>query len=88
MHQPALLERAARVLHRAGGRRSHPRLYKRNYIEGLFLSSGIIGSSEYTMERLLRVARMLREAHGFKGYIHLKTIPEVSAELIEQAARP
>ena len=61
--------------------------YKRNYIEGLFLSSGIIRSPDYTMERLVRVARMLRESHGFKGYIHLKTIPEASPELIEQAGR-
>src|ERR671927_1151151 len=56
--------------------------YKRNYIEGLFLSSGIIRSPDYTMERLVRVARMLREAHGFKGYIHLKTIPEASPDLV------
>ena len=61
--------------------------YKRNYIEGFFLSSGIIRSPDYTMERLVRVARMLREAHGFKGYIHLKTIPEASPDLVEQAAR-
>jgi putative DNA modification/repair radical SAM protein len=61
--------------------------YKRNYIEGLFLSSGIIRSPDYTMERLVRVARTLREAHGFKGYIHLKTIPEASPELIEEAGR-
>ena len=59
--------------------------YKRNYIEGLFLSSGIIRSSDYTMESLVRVARTLREVHSFRGYIHLKTIPEASAELIRQA---
>ena len=61
--------------------------YKRNYIEGLFLSSGIIRSPDYTMERLAHVARVLRETHGFKGYIHLKTIPEASPELIAEAAR-
>src|SRR6188472_347464 len=47
--------------------------YRRNYIEGLFLSSGIIRSADYTMEQVVRVARMLRVDHGFKGYIHLKT---------------
>jgi predicted DNA-binding helix-hairpin-helix protein len=50
--------------------------YKRNYLEGLFLSSGIIGSSNYTMEQLVEVARSLREDHDFRGYIHLKTIPD------------
>ena len=49
--------------------------YKCNYIEGLFLSSGIIGSSNYTMEQMVEVARCLREDHDFRGYIHLKTIP-------------
>src|SRR6201996_7638756 len=58
--------------------------YKRNYIEGLFLSSGIIKSPDYTMEQLMRVARQLR-AQGFAGYIHLKSIPEASPWLIEQA---
>jgi putative DNA modification/repair radical SAM protein len=61
--------------------------YKRNYIEGLFLSSGIIRSADYTMEQLVRVARSLRETHGFRGYIHLKTIPEASPELIAEAGR-
>src|SRR6186713_2632456 len=61
--------------------------YRRNYIEGLFLSSGIIRNADYTMERLVAVARQLREEHDFRGYIHLKTIPEASAELIEQAGR-
>jgi putative DNA modification/repair radical SAM protein len=61
--------------------------YKRNYIEGLFLSSGIIRSSDYTMEQLVRVARTLREQHGFRGYIHLKAIPEASPELIAEAGR-
>ena len=59
--------------------------YKRNYIEGLFLSSGIIRSSDYTMESLVRVARTLRETHAFRGYIHLKTIPDASPDLIRQA---
>ncbi len=61
--------------------------YRRNYIEGLFLSSGIIQSADYTMEQLVAVARSLRIEHGFRGYIHLKTIPEASAELIEEAGR-
>ncbi|MEO7865220.1 MAG: putative DNA modification/repair radical SAM protein [Sphingomicrobium sp.] len=59
--------------------------YKRNYIEGLFLSSGIIGSSNYTMEQLVEVARSLREDHDFRGYIHLKTIPDADRELVRQA---
>jgi putative DNA modification/repair radical SAM protein len=59
--------------------------YKRNYIEGLFLSSGIIRSPDHTMEQLMLVAKTLRTAHGFAGYIHLKTIPEASPDLIEQA---
>ena len=59
--------------------------YKRNYIEGLFLSSGIIGSSNYTMEQLVEVARSLREDHDFRGYIHLKTIPDADPELVRLA---
>lgn len=59
--------------------------YKRNYIEGLFLSSGIIQSSDYTMEQLVLVAKSLRKDHDFRGYIHLKTIPDASPELIYQA---
>lgn len=62
-------------------------LYKRNYIEGLFLSSGIVRSADYTMELVVEVARKLREDHRFRGYIHLKTIPEASPALIEQAGR-
>src|SRR5579871_2081037 len=61
--------------------------YRRNYIEGLFLSSGIIRSSDYTMDLIVRVARSLREEHGFKGYIHLKTIPDADASLIAEAGR-
>ncbi|WP_426167832.1 putative DNA modification/repair radical SAM protein [Sandarakinorhabdus sp. DWP1-3-1] len=59
--------------------------YRRNYIEGLFLSSGIIGTSDYTMDQLVRVAKTLREEHDFRGYIHLKTIPDADPELLEQA---
>src|SRR4051812_22799204 len=59
--------------------------YRRNYIEGLFLSSGIIRSADYTMEEMVRVARTLRETHDFRGYIHLKLIPEASPALVEQA---
>ncbi len=59
--------------------------YRRNYIEGLFLSSGIIKSANHTMDQLIEVARILREEHDFRGYIHLKTIPEADAELIHQA---
>ena len=59
--------------------------YKRNYIEGLFLSSGIIRSSNYTMEQLVEVARSLREDHLFRGYIHLKTIPDADPALVHQA---
>jgi putative DNA modification/repair radical SAM protein len=59
--------------------------YRRNYIEGLFLSSGIIRSPNYTMEQIVEVARALREDHDFRGYIHLKTIPDADPELIHQA---
>jgi putative DNA modification/repair radical SAM protein len=61
--------------------------YRRNYIEGLFLSSGIIRNADYTMEQVVSVARKLREEHGFKGYIHLKTIPEANQALINEAGR-
>jgi putative DNA modification/repair radical SAM protein len=61
--------------------------YRRNYIEGLFLSSGIIRNPDYTMEQLIAVVRTLRQEHGFRGYIHLKTIPEVAPALIEEAGR-
>ncbi len=59
--------------------------YRRNYIEGLFLSSGIIQSPDKTMEDMVRIARKLREEENFRGYIHLKTIPEASPDLIAQA---
>ncbi len=61
--------------------------YRRNYIEGLFLSSGIIRNPDYTMEQVVKVARTLRETHQFRGYIHLKTIPEAAPELIAEAGR-
>jgi putative DNA modification/repair radical SAM protein len=59
--------------------------YKRNYIEGLFLSSGIIRNADYTMEQMVRVAKALREVHDFRGYIHLKVIPEASPALVNEA---
>jgi putative DNA modification/repair radical SAM protein len=61
--------------------------YRRNYIEGLFLSSGIIRNPDYTMEQVIQVARILRVEHQFRGYIHLKTIPQASPALIEEAGR-
>jgi len=61
--------------------------YRRNYIEGLFLSSGIIRHPDYTMEQVVKVARTLRVDHQFRGYIHLKTIPEAAPELIAEAGR-
>lgn len=61
--------------------------YRRNCIEGLFLSSGIIRSPDFTMEQVVEVARRLREEHDFRGYIHLKTIPEASPELLAKAGR-
>lgn len=59
--------------------------YRRNYIEGLFLSSGVINTPDYTMERLVRVAKELRVTHRFNGYIHLKSIPGASEELVHEA---
>jgi putative DNA modification/repair radical SAM protein len=61
--------------------------YRRNYIEGLFLSSGVIRSPDYTMEQVVEVARRLREDHDFRGYIHLKTIPDADEQLIARAGR-
>ena len=61
--------------------------YRRNVIEGLFLSSGIVRSPDYTMEQVIEVARRLREDHDFRGYIHLKTIPDASDELVLKAGR-
>jgi putative DNA modification/repair radical SAM protein len=59
--------------------------YRRNYIEGLFLSSGIFKNADYTMERLVQVAKKLRTEHKFNGYIHLKTIPGASEEMVKEA---
>ena len=59
--------------------------YRRNYIEGLFLSSGIFKNADYTMERLVRVAKKLRLEHNFNGYIHLKSIPGASDDLMREA---
>ncbi len=61
--------------------------YKRNYIEGLFLSSGIIQNADYTMEQLVAVAKKLREEESFGGYIHLKAVPGASPELLRQAGK-
>src|SRR6201986_3260914 len=61
--------------------------YKRNYIEGLFLSSGIIQSPDYTMEQLIAVAKSLRAVHHFGGYIHLKTIPGCDERLVTEAGK-
>jgi putative DNA modification/repair radical SAM protein len=59
--------------------------YRRNYIEGLFLSSGIVRDSNYTMEQMILIAKTLREEHGFRGYIHLKTIPNADEKLIHES---
>ena len=61
--------------------------YKRNYIEGLFLSSGVLKDPDTTLELLIAVARSLREEHGFGGYIHLKATPGASAALLQEAGR-
>lgn len=59
--------------------------YRRNYIEGLFLSSGIVRNPDYTMERLVRIVKDLRLVHRFNGYIHMKSIPGASQELVREA---
>ena len=59
--------------------------YRRNYIEGLFLSSGVVVSPDHTMERMVKVVRDLRTVHRFNGYIHMKSIPGASRELVRQA---
>lgn len=59
--------------------------YRRNYIEGLFLSSGVINNPDYTMERMVKIVKDLRTIHSYNGYIHLKSIPGASQELIRQA---
>ena len=58
--------------------------YRRNYIEGLFLSSGVIRNPDYTTELMIRTLKLLREQHGFRGYIHAKTVPGTSPELVDQ----
>ena len=58
--------------------------YKRNYIEGLFLSSAVIGTPDYTMERMIEALRILRQEYRFNGYIHAKTIPGADAELVRR----
>jgi len=62
-------------------------MYRRNYIEGLFLSSGVFRSPDYTMAQMIEVARSLREDHGFAGYIHLKTVAGASDQAVEDAGR-
>ncbi|MCC8153086.1 MAG: putative DNA modification/repair radical SAM protein [Tannerellaceae bacterium] len=59
--------------------------YKRNYIEGLFLSSGVINNADYTMERMVRVIKELRQVHRYNGYIHMKSIPGASREMVAEA---
>ena len=59
--------------------------YRRNYIEGLFLSSGVVRNPDYTMERLVAIVRNLRTVQRFNGYIHLKSIPGASQELLNEA---
>ena len=59
--------------------------YRRNYIEGLFLSSGIVRSADHTMEKMIRVVKILRQEYNFNGYIHMKAIPGASNELIREA---
>jgi putative DNA modification/repair radical SAM protein len=61
--------------------------YRRNYIEGLFLSSGVLRNPDYTMERMVTVAKLLRTEHKYNGYIHLKAIPGASPQLIADAGR-
>ena len=59
--------------------------YRRNYIEGLFLSSGVVRNPDYTMERLVKVVKDLRQVYRFNGYIHMKSIPGASQELVNEA---
>ncbi len=58
--------------------------YRRNYIEGLFLSSGVLRNADYTTEQMIRALRILRQEYGFNGYIHAKAIPDTSPELVQQ----
>ena len=59
--------------------------YRRNYIEGLFLSSGVINNPDYTMERMVRVIKELRTVHRYNGYIHMKSIPGASEQIVREA---
>ena len=59
--------------------------YRRNYIEGLFLSSGVHRNPDYTMQQMIAVVKKLREKHRFNGYIHMKSIPGASEQLVLQA---
>ena len=61
--------------------------YRRNYIEGLFISSGVVSGPDHTMELMIRAVRLLRETHKFNGYIHMKAIPGAGAALIDEAGR-
>lgn len=61
--------------------------YRRNYIEGLFLSSGVINNPDYTMERMVRVVKELRTVYRYNGYIHMKSIPGASSELVSEAGK-
>lgn len=61
--------------------------YRRNYIEGLFLSSGVVRTPDHTMDLMVRTLRLLRETHGFQGYIHVKVIPGASSESVEALGR-
>ena len=58
--------------------------YRRNYIEGLFLSSGVIRNPDYTTELMIQTLSILREEHGFRGYVHAKAVPGTSPELVQQ----
>lgn len=62
-------------------------LYNRGRVKGLFLSSGIFGSAEFTMEKLIDTAKILRDKYGFKGYIHLKLMPGASTQSVEEAVK-
>ena len=62
-------------------------LYKRGKVRGIFISSGIFGNPEFTMERMIDTAKILREKYGFKGYIHLKLMPGVSLQTVEEAVK-
>ena len=61
--------------------------YQRNYIEGLFLSSGVLKNPDYTMEQMVRVGKLLRTEHKFGGYIHLKVVPGASEQLVAEAGK-